>query len=272
MLNLEDLSQFAAFYKLGTLTKVAEEYHISQPTITRTMKRVEEAFGVSLFHRTGNHIAFNETGKKAVEYAEELLKAAEECESKVREFEKKLRSLSIISCAPAPLWSLIPILSRKNPGKTISSDMSSDVVQIEKDFLAGKYDIAILPYPLEKEGTSSEFYLEEHLYINVPLDHALASCREVTAAMINGYNCLLGPEIGFWESFCTNSLPDSRFLVQKDDFSFQELIHQSSLPFFTTNLSDGAFSNIENRINIPITDADANVSFYVITHVMDTSI
>ena len=49
MLNLNDLSQLVAFYKYGTLTKVAEEFFISQPTITRTMKRIENEFGVPLF-------------------------------------------------------------------------------------------------------------------------------------------------------------------------------------------------------------------------------
>lgn len=266
MLNLEDLSQFVALYKYSTLTKVAEEFHISQPTITRTMKRVEDAFGVSLFHRTGNHIEFNAVGKKTVEYAEELLKAANNCYTNVITFEKQLHSLNIISCAPAPLWTLIPILSRKNLNKTISSKLVSDLEQIEKDFRLGKYDIAILPYPIEEDKIKSEFFIEENLYINVTIDHELASYDKVSASMINGYNCLLGPEIGFWENFCKNSLPDSKFLVQKDDFSFRELIHQSTLPFFTTNLAVDLGEDIENRINIPIIDADANVKFYLVKH------
>ena len=56
MLNLNDLSQLVALYKYGTLTKVAEEFFISQPTITRTMKRIENEFGVPLFKRTVNRI------------------------------------------------------------------------------------------------------------------------------------------------------------------------------------------------------------------------
>lgn len=87
MLSLNDLRQFAAFGRLGTLSKVADEFYISQPTITRTMKRVEEAFGVPLFHRSSNQIELNETGKKAMEYAAELLKAEENAISQVLEFD-----------------------------------------------------------------------------------------------------------------------------------------------------------------------------------------
>ena len=48
MLNLLELEQLIAFADLGTLSKAAEELHISQPTLTRTMKNLEAAFGVPL--------------------------------------------------------------------------------------------------------------------------------------------------------------------------------------------------------------------------------
>ncbi len=267
MLNLEDLSLFVAFYKYGTLTKVAEEFHISQPTLTRNMKRVEEAFGVSLFRRTANRLEFNEVGEKAVSYAKELLRQADQCQTNVLTFDRKLHSLTVISCAPAPLWDLIPTLSRKYPDKTISSNLASDPDQIEADFKAHKYDFAILPYSIEEDGISSSFFEEEHLFLNVPSGHELAKYTEITADIINGYNCLLSPEIGFWENFCKTSLPSSKFLIQKDEFSFRELIRESSLPCFTTNLAGNYFSEFKNRVNIPITDEDANVKFFLIKHI-----
>ena len=46
MLNLLELEQLSAFAEYGTLSKAAEKLNISQPTITRTMQRLEEEFGV----------------------------------------------------------------------------------------------------------------------------------------------------------------------------------------------------------------------------------
>ena len=56
MLNLTKLEQFVAFSKLGTLTKVADAFHISTPSVTRSMQDLEDAFQVSLFDRTKNKI------------------------------------------------------------------------------------------------------------------------------------------------------------------------------------------------------------------------
>ena len=52
MLDLNELEQLIAFADTGTLSKVAEAFHISTPSVTRSMKNIEEEFGVFLFHRT----------------------------------------------------------------------------------------------------------------------------------------------------------------------------------------------------------------------------
>lgn len=51
MIDLYELSQLVAFADLGTLSRVAEEFHISTPSVTRSMQHLEDAFGVTLFHR-----------------------------------------------------------------------------------------------------------------------------------------------------------------------------------------------------------------------------
>lgn len=263
MLNLEDLNQFVAFGRLGTLSKVADEFYISQPTITRTMRRVEEAFGVPLFNRSSNQIELNETGKQAVLYADELLRTAQSTVSQVQDFDRQLHTIIVESCAPAPLWSLLPALSRKHGQKTISSKLcESD--KIVEDVLNEKCSLGILPYQLRHEIIYCQRLMEEHLSICVPANHDLAKYKSVTCDMINGFNCLLASEIGFWNDICRKKMPASKFLVQTDEFEFLELIRESSLPCFVTNLSSDSKKPFGNRIAIPITDDEVNVTYYAI--------
>lgn len=263
MLNLEDLEQFVAFHRLGRLSKVAEEFHISQPSITRTMKRVEESFGVPLFLRTSNQIELNEVGKKAVEYATDLLKSERNAISQVQEFYQRLCTITVESCAPAPLWTVLPALSRKYPEKTITSTLC-ETDKIILDIQQGKCTFGILPYRIELPGVACEELMQEHLFICVPKDHALASNKSVTCEMINGFNCLLTSEIGFWNELVQKLMPSSRFLVQTDEFEFWELVMESSLPCFTTDLADEQEDMLKNRVIIPITDPEVNVTYYLI--------
>ena len=76
MLDLYELKQLSAFADLGTLARVAEEFHISTPSVTRSMHHVEEAFAVSLFTRGKNKIQLNETGKVASEQARQIGRAS----------------------------------------------------------------------------------------------------------------------------------------------------------------------------------------------------
>ena len=84
MIDLYELSQLIAFADLGTLSRVAEEFHISTPSVTRSMQHLEESFGVTLFVRGKNKIELNETGKVAVLYARKLLQEAEQTIQQVR--------------------------------------------------------------------------------------------------------------------------------------------------------------------------------------------
>ena len=51
---------------------MAEEFHLSTPSITRSMQHLEQYFGVPLFTRGKNRIELNETGKLAVAAARKL--------------------------------------------------------------------------------------------------------------------------------------------------------------------------------------------------------
>ena len=51
---------------------------ISQPGLTRSMQRLEDDLGLSLFDRKKNKIELNENGKLAVEFSQKLLAEREE--------------------------------------------------------------------------------------------------------------------------------------------------------------------------------------------------
>ncbi len=219
MLNLLELEQLIAFADCGRLSKAAENLHISQPTITRTMQHLEDTFGVPLFCRSKNHISLNETGWKAVEYAGHLLKNAEQTLQYVRDFDAKLHTITVSSCAPAPLWYLLPALTSEFPDMTVSSSIKSSM-DVLNDLKSGNCLMAILTETLSSEDYCCIPFLKEHL-------------------------------------------------VQPDRFSLQELIRESALPCFTTNLSDQINEIPETRIRIPITDSNANVTYYAAFHKND---
>ena len=263
MLDLHDLEQLTAFADHGTLTGAAQALHISQPTLTRTMRRVEEAFGVPLFRRGKNKLELNEAGLRAVEQARAVLSAAQGAVEQVRAFHARLHTVAVESCAPAPLWTLLPLLAGRLPDRTLSSALA-EPADIPGHVAAGTCDIGVMPGPAEGEDLLCLPFLTEALSVCVPAGHPLAGRESLTFSELNGYNFLLRAEIGFWNGLCHEKMPASRFLVQTDELDFQELIRASSLLFFTTDLAADTLVLPPGRRPIPLEDREAQVTYHVL--------
>ena len=261
MLDLYELRQLVAFADLGTLSRVAEEFHISTPSVTRSMQHLEDAFGVALFTRGKNRIELNKTGEEAVEVSRRLLQEARKSVQQVQDFDQRQRTIVIRSCAPAPLWELQQKLNILQPGTIVSSVIcqNDEVLAAWED---GSCDIAILPFPVE----GAKAFMRENLFVCVPPGHDLAKYHSLTCTEINGFNFLLRTELGFWDTFCREKMPASKFLVQPDPVVFDELVNASSLPCFTTDYGM-LQGNYPDRVNIPLTDAEAHATFYVVSRV-----
>ena len=95
-----------------------------------------------------------------------------------------------------------------------------------------------------------------------PSDHELARHQTLSFDEINGFNFLLRTELGFWDTLCREKMPASKFLVQTDTSVFDELVRASSLPCFTTDYGH-LQGDYPNRINIPLRDDDAHITFYL---------
>ena len=69
MIEIYLLEQLAAFQEYGTLSESAEHLHLSQPSLSRSMQKLEKQLGVKLFERHKNKLILNDTGILAASYA-----------------------------------------------------------------------------------------------------------------------------------------------------------------------------------------------------------
>lgn len=262
MFGIYQLEQLLAFAKYGTLSKAAEELHLSQPALSRSMQKLEDELHVLLFERQKNKIVLNQNGSLAVEYAEKVLNQASNMVERIRSFDRSQHTIAIGSCAPAPLWSVTPLLSTLYPEMTISSEMKSTELLLQglRDNI---YQFMILPETIDDPDIHYTKYDEEHLFLSLPPAHPLSGHKKgVYLNDINGENFLLFSKIGFWNDLCLKKLPSSHFLVQDEQFSFEELVKNSALPSFTSDLAIKHYGNVTNRVIIPILDSEATVSYY----------
>lgn len=286
MLSYEEMQYFTAFAKDGTLTKVAEEYHISQPTITRTMKKAEEWFAVPLFDRTKNSISLNENGKLAAQELTLLLKQTDEMVERIQSFDRARRTISLGTAAAIQLPDLISLLSRSCPELPITSEqrMPQDLAKgldsglyqliVFPKTRAGKNVLCASPVSLPDFSDRSRYLTEkighEHLQFLLPKTHRLARRESLSLHDLDGETILLYGRVGFWEDIVREKMPHSHFVVQNERTSFQELIVSSTLPCFSTDISQvSALEQKSQRVRIPISDEEIDIVYYLVCTVQN---
>ena len=261
MIELYELRQFLAYAEAGTLSEAAEILHLSQPALSRNMKKLEEDLGITIFERRKNKLTLNKNGEYVLGLARKLLEEADSFAIKARDFDRKNRTIALGTCAPAPLWTVSPLIANLYPHMSLQTEMNS-----EKNLLTGLQNNVYQLIAIHKKPVGDTCFCKEcgkeSLMFALPKGHRYARRKSLSFAEMNGENMLLMPDIGFW-SFVLEKMPDSRFLTQNDRFSFNELIEASSLPAFVSNLSE-KFSKVpEGRSYIPIADEDATVTYYL---------
>ena len=261
MIELHFWEQLVAIAECGTLSAASERLHLTQPALSPSMKRMEELLDVTLFERGKNKITLSDTGKMAAANAVRLLEHEADLVDKIRTYDQAHRTLRIGSCAPVPLREIVPRLMTRYPGQTISSEIQTEDVLLRK-YEEGILQMIILPHPFEHPTTPCQILMSEKMYFCVTKLNPLAEQKEVSLQDIDGQTILLYSEIGFWYEVFRIKLPHSRLLLQQEFDVFQELADASEFPFF---ISDWHLEHSElppQRICIPITDAEAFVTYY----------
>ena len=266
-MELYQLKQITAIYRCGTLSKAAEELHLSQPALSRSMQKLEEELQVPLFIRQKNKIEFNDNGLLAVSYAEKILDQLKTMSDQILQLDRSRHTIFVGSCAPAPLWEIVPALTNRYPDMTIATEIKENDVLLT-GLNKGTYQIIVLPYSVEQEGIDCVKYGEEHVCFSLPPAHPLSGSKTLCLGDLNGETMLLRSQIGFWIHI-QEKMPNTHFLVQEENSDFDELVKASALPFFTTDLVIKREGTVPNRITIPISDQDANVSYYCLCNHKD---
>lgn len=258
-MELYQLEELAALAEYGSISKAADSIGVSQPAMSRSMKLLEEDIGVSIFQRTSNSIELNDTGRLAASLATGITSSVKKAMEEIRDFDRRKKTILVGSEAPAPLWSVVSQLSSLEEDKTVAGEMRESRLLID-GLKNGTYRYVITTEPIEIDGFATARLGEENLMFLLPENHRYASRKSLSFKEMDGENMLLYERIGSWKDLPNKMMPSSRFLIQNDRESFEEIVMKSQIPSF---ISDLLFTPIDGKIAVPISDKEAHVVFYI---------
>ena len=255
------LEALVAFAKYGTLSATAEHLMVTQPTVTRGMQKLENELGVTLFKRTPNRISLTETGQLAAKEAEKLLEAKQAFIEHIQDFEKHSGKIRLGSVAPGPLYIAEDVASEHI---SIDNDLLSENEVIAK-LLSQDYQLIFTHQEIQTDDIESLYVGTESLRVNSDAMVVPANKTETTFQEMAGFSFVVLRDIGIWQQILEDNIPNAKFIYQDEVDDFNEIRRYSSLPYFTTNITQlTRESQVHNRrLEMLITDETAQIDFYL---------
>lgn len=181
--SLTQLEYILAVHKYGHFAKAAESCHVTQPTLSMQIQKLEEELGVVIFDRSKKPILLSDIGKKIIEQIQTVLYEAKKINGIIKtnqsgKVEGELTLGVIPTIAPYLLPLLLPMVEKNFPDLALKM-FEMQTHRIIDSLNTDEIDVGILATPL-KEAKIFEYPLYyEPFSVLCKKDHELGHSKKV---------------------------------------------------------------------------------------------
>jgi DNA-binding transcriptional LysR family regulator len=187
-MDIAALRTFLAVARERSFSRAAAKIHRTQPAVSQAIRRLEDDLGEQLFDRSAKNGTLTDAGRMLQNYAERLVRLAEETESAVRELRDLRRGRVLVGANEAAVHTLLPVIARfRQRHPHIAIDVRRvPARQIAVEVQQGSLDFGALTFHPPETGLLQVSVGSDELVLLVPPSHPLARRRQVTMEDVAG--------------------------------------------------------------------------------------
>jgi LysR family hydrogen peroxide-inducible transcriptional activator len=193
-MNLRDLQYLVALADTRHFGRAAERCHVSQPTLSAQVRKLERFLGVPLLERRPRRLALTEAGEAVVDRARRMLQDADDIRALARASQDplsgQLRVGLIPTLGPYLLPRVAPRLARALPKLQLMLHEYQTAPLVDR-VVKGELDLAILALPADTKGLQTRSLFGESFLVAMPEKHRLAARKRVKVGELEGEKLLL---------------------------------------------------------------------------------
>jgi LysR family hydrogen peroxide-inducible transcriptional activator len=183
-MTLTELRYIVAVARERHFGHAARSCHVSQPTLSVAIKKLEEELGLTLFERGPGEVRVTPVGQRVVEQAQRVLEEA----ARVKEIAAaghdplagSLRLGAIYTIGPYLLPKLIPVLRRAAP--TMQLLIQENFTHRLGEMLRqGEVDAILVALPFAEPGVAVRAVYDEPFLVAVPQGHPLEKKKHISS-------------------------------------------------------------------------------------------
>jgi len=193
-MTLTELKYIVAVAREKHFGKGADACHVSQPTLSVAIKKLEEELQVKLFERNANEITVTPLGQEIIRQAQSVLEQADQIKDIARRGKDplagSLRLGVIYTIGPYLLPDLVRQMIATLPQMPLMLQENFTVKLLE-ELRNGEIDCAILAEPFPDTNLAIAPLYDEPFMAAVPSSHPLAARSSISAEEIKKETMLL---------------------------------------------------------------------------------
>lgn len=175
-MELHQLRYVAAVARTGNFSRAAEQCHVSQPSLSQQIQKLEEELGEKLFIRLKREAVPTPAGRALIERAIRILREVDEAQRELMDASGAPRGEVHLGILPTIAPHLLPevMLSLRKEFPAIQVIVHENTTaNLLAQAAACELDLAVISLPISDDRFVMETLFTEELLLAVPPDHRL---------------------------------------------------------------------------------------------------
>ena len=190
-MEIRELRYITEIARTGNLTKAAENLFVSQPNLSKVLRKLETELHAPLFYKEGKLLCPTEAGKVLLNGAKDILYQVEKIEDSIANLNKLEEghvSLGIPSVVLRLYFSSI-LIDFKSRYPNIELDiLEGGGVEMQEKVSSGQIDIGIAMRPIENSELNEFLILSDEVMVGMNNTHPLANKTSISLEDLSIYS------------------------------------------------------------------------------------
>ena len=196
-MEMQQLRYVVAVARAGNFSRAAEQCHVTQPSLSQQIQKLEDELGERLFDRMKREVKLTSHGKVFLRRAIRILEEVDAAKREAADAQDLLRGTLTIGVLPTIAPYLLPAalaeFTKKFHGVEIivHEDTTTRLLKLAHGY---EIDFALVSQPIQDERLEVRQLFTEELLLALPPGHPLARKRSVTVADLAGESLIVMKE------------------------------------------------------------------------------
>jgi LysR family transcriptional regulator, hydrogen peroxide-inducible genes activator len=241
-MTLTELRYIVTLAREQHFGQAAERCHVSQPTLSIAVKKLEQELGVELFERSKNKVTPTPTGDSVVAQAQKVLEEASRINDLAAagkdQLNSPLRVGAIFTIGPYLFPQFIPKLRELAPKMALVVE-ESYTATLRRRLRNGDLDVILIALPFTEPDVVTQPLYTEPFVVLMPQDHVLAKKKEIRPEDLENENILMLGEGHCFRDQVLEAMPSLAKKSKSNDLGIRTDTEGSSLETMRHMVSSG---------------------------------